>query len=115
VRREWLAPGTHVTSVGINPEGAELDPALVAGADVFVESREAVLAPFPAGANDLRGLEPEALTEIGEVIAGTRPGRTSDGQITVYKSVGVGVMDAAAAALVLSAARERGSGTEIEL
>jgi ornithine cyclodeaminase len=115
VRREWLEPGTHVTSVGVNPEGAELDPALVADADVFVESRGAVLAPFPAGANDLRGLEPEALTEIGEVIAGTRAGRANAEQVTVYKSVGVGVMDAAAAALVLSAACERGAGTEIEL
>ena len=115
VRREWLEPGTHVTSVGVNPEGAELDPALVADADVFVESRGAVLAPFPAGANDLRGLEPEALTEIGEVIAGTRAGRANAEQVTVYKSVGVGVMDAAAAALVLGVARERGAGTEIEL
>ena len=115
VRHEWLAPGTHVTSVGINPEGAELEERLVADADVFVESREAVLAPFPAGANDLRGLDAERLTELGEVLAGTRPGRLNAEQVTVYKSVGVGVMDAAAAALVLEAAAERGAGTEIEL
>jgi ornithine cyclodeaminase len=115
VRHEWLAAGTHVTSVGINPEGAELEDRLVADADVFVESREAVLAPFPAGANDLRGLDAERLTELGEVLAGTRPGRLNAEQITVYKSVGVGVMDAAAAALVLKAAAERGAGTEIEL
>jgi len=115
VRHAWLAPGAHVTSVGINPEGAELEERLVADADVFVESREAVLAPFPAGANDLRGLDAERLTELGEVLAGTSPGRTNAEQITVYKSVGVGVMDAAAAALVLEAAAERGAGTEIEL
>jgi ornithine cyclodeaminase len=115
VRHEWLDHGTHVTSVGINPEGAELEARLVADADVFVESREAVLAPFPAGANDLRGLDAERLTEIGEVIAGTQPGRTSAEQITVYKSVGVAVMDAAAAALVLEAAARTGAGTEIEL
>jgi alanine dehydrogenase len=115
VRHGWLAPGTHVTSVGINPEGAELEDRLVADADVFVESRDAVLAPFPAGANDLRGLDAERLTELGEVLAGTRPGRTNADQITVYKSVGVGVMDAAAAALVLKAAAERGAGTEIQL
>src|SRR5580765_2798478 len=115
VRHEWLAAGAHVTSVGVNPEGAELENRLVADADVFVESREAVFAPFPAGANDLRGLDAERLTELGEVLAGTRPGRLSAEQITVYKSVGVGVMDAAAAALVLKAAAERGAGTEIEL
>jgi ornithine cyclodeaminase/alanine dehydrogenase-like protein (mu-crystallin family) len=115
VKHEWVAPGTHVTSVGVNPDGAELEHALVADAAVFVESRDAVLAPFPAGANDLRGLDPERLTELGEVIAGARPGRTNAEQVTVYKSVGVGVMDAAAAALVVRAAAERGAGTEIEL
>jgi ornithine cyclodeaminase/alanine dehydrogenase-like protein (mu-crystallin family) len=115
VRRAWLAPGTHVTSVGVNPDGAELEDSAVADAAVFVESRAAVLAPFPAGANDLRGLEPERLTELGEVLSGTRPGRTNAEQITVYKSVGVGVMDAAAAALVLRAATERGAGVEVEL
>ena len=115
VRLEWLAPGTHVTSVGVNPEGAELEKKLVRDATVFVESRDAVLAPFPAGANDLRGLEPERLTELGEVLAAKQPGRTSAEQITVYKSVGVGVMDAAAAALVIHAATERGVGREIEL
>ena len=115
VRRAWLAPGTHVTSVGVNPDGAELEDALVADANVFVESREAVLAPFPAGANDLRGLAPERLTELGEVLSGARPGRTDAEQVTVYKSVGVGVMDAAAAALVLRAAAERGAGVEVAL
>ena len=110
-----VGAGTHVTSVGINPEGAELEDALVADAAVFVESRQAVLAPFPAGANDLRGLEPERLTELGEVLSDARPGRTSAEQITVYKSVGVGVMDAAAAALVLRAATDRGAGVEVEL
>ena len=115
VRRAWLAPGTHVTSVGVNPQGAELEAAAVGDASVFVESREAVLAPFPAGANDLRGLDPERLAEIGEVVAGTRPGRTNAEQITIYKSVGVGVMDAAAAALVLRAAAERGAGVEVVL
>jgi alanine dehydrogenase len=115
VRRAWLDPGTHVTSVGVNPGGGELEDVLVEDANVFVESREAVLAPFPAGANDLRGLAPERLTELGEVLGGARPGRTDAQQTTVYKSVGVGVMDAAAAALVLRAAGERGAGVEVAL
>ena len=115
VRRDWVDAGAHVTSVGINPNGRELDEALVASARVFVESRDAVLAPFPAGANDVAGMAPEQLTEIGEVIAGVRPGRQSDDELTVYKSVGIGVMDAAAAALVLRAAAEQGRGVEVEL
>jgi ornithine cyclodeaminase len=53
--------------------------------------------------------------ELGELVAGTKPGRTSPEQISLYKSVGVAVQDAAAAALVLAAARERSVGREIEL
>jgi ornithine cyclodeaminase/alanine dehydrogenase-like protein (mu-crystallin family) len=53
--------------------------------------------------------------ELGEVIAGTAVGRSSGEQLTLYKSVGVAVQDLAAAALVLAAARERGTGQEIEL
>jgi len=49
------------------------------------------------------------------VLAGTREGRTSPEQITLYKSVGVAVQDAAAAALVLAAAKKRSAGREIQL
>ena len=115
VRGDWLAPGAHVTSVGVNPQGREVAEDVVAAARVFVESRDAALAPFPAGSNDLAGVGAEALTEIGEVVAGTRPGRESADELTLYKSVGIGVMDAAAAALVLDAARRQGVGREVEL
>jgi len=115
VRRDWVSPGTHVTSVGVNPNGRELDEELVANAHVVVESRGAAFAPFPAGSNDLSGISPEAVAEIGEVLSGARAGRTSPEEITLYKSVGVAVMDAAAAALVLRAAAETGAGTNVEL
>lgn len=115
VRLEWLKPGAHVTSVGMNPEGFEVDEHLVRDSTIFVESRAAAFAPFPAGAGELAAVDQERVTEIGEVLSGTQPGRTHAEQITLYKSVGIGAMDAAAAALVLAAARERGTGTEIEL
>ena len=122
VRRQWLAPGTHVTSVGYNPAGRELDDETVVDALVCVESRRAALAPFPAGSNDLiqpirDGLiTPEHIhAELGELVAGAKPGRTSTEQITLYKSVGVAVQDAAAAALVLAKARETGAGRELAL
>ena len=122
VRREWLAPGVHVTSVGYNPRGREVDDGTVVDALVVVESRAAALAPVPAGSNDLlepieRGLidADHVHAEIGELVEGTRLGRSSSEQITLYKSVGVAVQDGAGAALVLRAARERGAGREIEL
>jgi ornithine cyclodeaminase len=122
VRREWLAPGTHVASVGFNPAGREVVDATVAESLLVVESRDAVLAPDPAGSQDL--LQPIARgvidaghihAEIGELVEGRKPGRTSPDQLTLYKSVGVAVQDCAAAALVLQAARAAGAGLEIEL
>src|SRR5438874_12365003 len=116
VRREWIDPGVHVNSVGLNPAGREVDEATVAEALLVVESREAALAPPPAGAPELVGIAPEHVhAELGELVSGARPGRTARDEITLYKSVGVAVQDAVAAALVLAAARGRGAGREIEL
>jgi alanine dehydrogenase len=116
VRREWLSAGAHVNSVGLNPTGREVDAETVADSLLVVESRESALAPPPAGAPELVGVAPDHVhAELGELVAGTKAGRISPDQITLYKSVGVAVQDAAAAALVLAAARERGAGREIQL
>jgi alanine dehydrogenase len=122
VRRQWVGPGMHINSVGFNREGREVDGETVRDALVVVETRAAALAPYPSGANDLLWPIRDGLidadhvhAELGELVAGTRPGRASPEQITLYKSVGVAVQDAAAAALVLRAARERGAGTDVLL
>jgi ornithine cyclodeaminase/alanine dehydrogenase-like protein (mu-crystallin family) len=114
LRRDWLAPGAHVTSVGAAGGGPELDRETVTAGLIVVESRVA-FQPYPAGAHELQGLEPDEAAELGEVLAGTRPGRTSDDQVTVYKSMGHAVEDAAAARLVLERARAEGVGVELEL
>ena len=114
LRADWLSPGTHVTSVGASREGPELDRATVTAGLLVVESRVG-FEPYPAGAHELQGLDPESAVELGEVLAGTREGRTSPEQITVYKSMGHAVEDAAAAGLVYRRAREQGIGTEVEL
>jgi ornithine cyclodeaminase len=116
VRFDWLSPGAHVSSVGYGAGGSELDPAIVERADVVVvEQRDSAFAPLPAGAPELEPRGRDGVVELGEVIAGKAVGRSSDEEITLYKSVGVAVQDLAAAALVLAAARERGVGQEIEL
>lgn len=112
--RGWLREGAHVSSVGASPRGPELDAATVADAGVFVESRVAC-SPFPSGAHELAGRPPESVTELGEVLAGSRPGRTSASQLTVWKSMGHAVEDAVAARLVLDAALSRGVGTSLSL
>jgi ornithine cyclodeaminase len=111
VKGEWLDVGMHVNSVGLNPKGRELDAEAVKKSRVFVESRAAALAPPPSGAGDLMGAEVYA--EVGEVLSGSKPGRESPQQITLYKSVGVAVQDAVAAQLVYDAALARRVGTEI--
>lgn len=113
VKGEWLLPGTHVNSVGLNAKGQELDAEAVRRAKLVVESRAAALAPPPAGANELAGAAVHA--EIGEILAGKRPGRSGPEEITLYKSVGVAVQDAVAAQLVYDLARERGIGREAAL
>ena len=99
-----------------------MDEGTVVDALVVVESRAAALAAPPSGSNDLnwpirdgKMTKEHIHAELGEIVAGTRPGRANDRQITLYKSVGVAVEDAAATALVLRLARERGIGREIEL
>jgi alanine dehydrogenase len=115
VRAEWVAPGTHVSSVGYSVPGSELDPELVRAATIVVESRDSSFAPPPGGAAELSGVDPASVAELGELVSGSRRGRATPVEITLYKSVGVAVQDIAAAALVFAAAKEREVGLEIEL
>jgi ornithine cyclodeaminase len=112
IERGWIRPGTHINSVGYNTQGTgELDAATIRDAVVVVESRAVAFAPPPAGAVELLGvLDPNDAAEIGEL-----PTRANDEQITVYKSVGVAVQDAAAASVVLAEARARGLGAEVAI
>jgi alanine dehydrogenase len=107
IRPEWIAPGTHVSSVGYRPPDGELPRALLRHS-LFVETREA-FEPTPVGCAELQGLDPDAAAELGEVLLGRRPGRTSEAEITVYKAMGHVVEDIVAAELVYAAAAGRGT------
>ena len=103
---DQVAPGAHVNAVGSSRAGpVEIDPHLVARARFFADHRDGVLAQ---GAEFLRakeiGLvdESHVLGEIGEVMAGTLSGRTSDVDVTIYKSLGSIVQDLAAARHILA-------------
>jgi ornithine cyclodeaminase/alanine dehydrogenase-like protein (mu-crystallin family) len=114
IRREWLKAGAHVSSVG-GSFGPELDAGTIADGHVFVEWRGAAANPPPAGAWELQGLDVERLTEVGEVLAGVRPGRQTPSDLTVYKSTGHAVEDVAAARLVFDRARTTGAGVQLPL
>jgi alanine dehydrogenase len=114
IEPSWIAPGTHVTSVGYRPPRGELPRELAREHRLFVETRLAFAAP-PAGCAELQGLDPAAATELGEILLGTREARTSEREITVYKAMGHVIEDIVAAELVAAAAARADAGTRIEL
>lgn len=92
----WLSPGTHVNAVGApRPEWRELDDEVLSRCRLYVESHEA--ASRESGDVIAAG---SIFAEIGEVIAGTHPGRQQADDITLFKSVGVAVEDIVSAGLV---------------
>jgi ornithine cyclodeaminase/alanine dehydrogenase-like protein (mu-crystallin family) len=120
LERAWLAEGAHVNAVGASaPTSRELDTATVAAAALFCDSREsleheageyrlAVDAGLIDGPSHVRAA-------LGEVAAGLRPGRTSPQEITLFRSLGLGIEDMAAAEHAVHNARRLGLGTEVEL
>ncbi|MDQ6921799.1 MAG: NAD(P)-binding domain-containing protein, partial [Candidatus Dormibacteraeota bacterium] len=113
LRRDWVRPGTHITSVGFSATGSELEPELVGRARLIVETR-AVFQPPPAGAAELAGVDPATAVELGEVLGGA-PGRRGPEEVTLYKSAGHAVEDLAAARLVYERALATGAGTRLPL
>jgi len=105
LRRAWLSPGAHVNSVGIG--GCELDRETVTAGLLAVEALTA-FDPFPIGAYELQGVDRSLGVELGTILAGGHPGRRSEAEITVFKSVGHAVEDVAAAAWVWQRARMLG-------
>ena len=119
IKADWLKPGTHINAVGSHrPDLRELDGATLARAKVVVDSRAAIMAECGdiLLAIDERSIAPSAVhAEIGEVLAGTKPGRTDESEITLYKSVGIAVQDVAAAHLVYHKALKQRVGTTVQI
>jgi ornithine cyclodeaminase/thiomorpholine-carboxylate dehydrogenase len=111
---DWLAPGTHITSVGYRPPGGELDAKLIGKGRLFVETRMA-FEPPPTGCGELVGFDPSVGTELGEVLLGRSLGRQSQDEITVYKAMGHACEDMAAASLVYHRAKQEGTGRSVML
>jgi ornithine cyclodeaminase len=119
VEREWLKPGVHINGVGSSiPSARELDSQTMVDASLFVDRRESTLNE----AGDFLIPQREGLigpdhirAELGEILLGTAPGRTSDDEITLFKSLGIGVEDLAAGELVLQRAEAENAGTVVSL
>jgi alanine dehydrogenase len=119
VKSDWLKPGVHINAVGSHrPDLREIDGATLSRCSVFVDSREAIMAEC---GDVLLALKEKSVresvihAEIGEVLAGTKSGRTSAEEITLYKSVGIAIQDVATAQLVYHKALEMKVGTVVEI
>ncbi len=108
-----LKAGTHITAVGtFVPEKREVDTTTIRRANrIVVDSREA--CSEEAGELIIPNVEADA--EIGEIVNGNKPGRQADDEITFFKSVGVAVQDAVAAAAVLKEAEKKDLGFLVEM
>jgi ornithine cyclodeaminase/alanine dehydrogenase-like protein (mu-crystallin family) len=116
---EMLRPGMHVNGVGSSvPAWSELDVETVKRSKLFTDRRESLeneaheyrlASERGAIAND------HLQAELGQVLIGDHPGRTSDDEITLFRSLGLAVEDLAAVELIFERALERGVGTDVDL
>jgi len=119
LKGDWLSPGSHINAVGSSVASTrELDSDAVARASLFVDSRESalneagdLLIPIQEG----RVTQAHIQAELGDVLIGRHPGRTSPSEITLFKSLGLGIEDVAAARYVVEQAKRAGAGTEVPL
>lgn len=116
IKADWLRPGQHVTAMGSDQHHkAELEPACLTLADLYVPDRQSQTALM----GELRGaiaagLIPSDRTfaELGDIVAGKTPGRTSPDQITIADLTGTGVQDTAIATFARQRADKAGIGTD---
>ncbi|HEX5657255.1 MAG TPA: ornithine cyclodeaminase family protein [Polyangiales bacterium] len=118
ITRAMIGPGTHINAMGADGPGKqELDPQILLDARVIIDELEQSTHGGELNVPIAQGLYAEAqiAATLGEVILGTKPGRTSASDITVFDSTGLAIQDVAVAAALYELARQRGVGQSIEL
>jgi ornithine cyclodeaminase/alanine dehydrogenase-like protein (mu-crystallin family) len=118
VHRDWVPPGCLVAGVGADNESKqEIDPALFRSARVVVDSLEqcATIGDLHHAIDSGAVTRSDVYAELGEIVAGRKPGRQSESETILFDSSGVALGDVAAAALVYERAVELGRGTSIGL
>jgi alanine dehydrogenase len=118
VRSEWIQDGTHINAIGADAMGKqELESSLLKRAKVFVDDLEQAShsgeVNVPLSTGEL--LRSDIYAELGEVVAGIKPGRESDDEITIFDSTGLAIQDLVTADMVYRKALEKGIGQKLEL
>jgi ornithine cyclodeaminase len=118
IKREWIADGAHINAVGSSiPSARELDGATLAAGSLFVDRRESTVNEAgdylfavkegAIGEGHIRG-------ELGDILLGKTAGRNSEGEITIFKSLGLAVEDLASAVFLFEKGQREGRGTWVE-
>jgi len=118
LRREHIAPGTFVAAVGAdNEDKQELDPTLLGRSKVVVDLVEqcATIGELHHALDQKVMNKDQVHAELGEVVAATKPGRTSNDEVIVFDSTGMALQDVVTSALVYEKAKQQGAGTTIEI
>jgi len=111
--------GTHLNLIGsFKPDVREVDEVVIKKSKIVVDQKSAaleeagdIIIPLKAGIIT----EEDIYAELGELVTRIKPGRTSDSEITLFKSVGLGIQDCAAAWLAYIRAKEKGIYKEVDL
>jgi len=114
---QWVSPGCHISAVGSSlPNMREIDSELARTAKIFTDVRESalneagdILIPIKEGVLESDPI----LADLGQLVNGDHPGRTSPEEITLYKSLGVGIQDLATAEFIYRKAREANFGVQV--
>ena len=119
IRNEWVGDGTHLIAIGAcRPSQQEIDPALVARANLVVDSKAAALVE---SGDIVRPIQEGRITadhvraELGDIIAGKTPGRRNASEVTLFKSLGQAIEDLVAADLAYRRAAQNARGLVVEL
>ncbi len=118
LRRAWVRPGTFVAAVGADaPDKQELEPALLAAGRLVVDVLEqcAAIGELAHALREGVLTRGDVAAELGQVVAGRRPGRERPDEIVVFDSTGTAIQDVAAAALAYERAVATGRGVPVNL
>ncbi len=118
VKKEWIKPGTHINAIGADAKGKEeLEPSILKEATVVVDDLKQASSGGEINVPISKGLfrAEDVYATLGEIILGTKAGRKSDEQITVFDSTGVAIADVATAKLVYEKAKEAGTYTAVDI
>ena len=118
INKEWISPGAHVNAIGTHsPSSREIDSATMAATRIFVDRRESALneaGDYLLAAQEGLITPDSIIGEIGELLIGTKTGRTSATEITLFKSLGLAIEDVVTADYLYQRAQSQNAGTWVE-